>query len=111
MINSRELPLILLMVFTLIYNTIGNPNSELWSGAYFIVNNLTFLLLFRQHKSKRIRIIGIALSASTLLFIVLKFFLNIDCERVYTLVPFTICLVGLIIIERKRDESNRRKIF
>lgn len=109
MINIKELPLILLLVFTLIYSTIGDPNNELWSGAYFIVNYLILLLLFKSYRSRTIRIIGIALSASILLFIVLKFFLKIDCDRLYTLVPFSICLTGLIYIEIKRNESNRRK--
>lgn len=109
MINVRELPLICLLVFTLIYSTIGDPNNELWSGSYFIVNYTTMLVLFKSYKSKTIRKIGIALSASILLFIVLKYFFKIECNRVFTLLPFTICLVGLIILERKRDESHRRK--
>ncbi len=108
MINVRELPLILLLVFTLIYSTIGDPDNKYWSGAYFLVNYLTMLMLFKSYKSKTIRIIGISLSVSVLVFIVLKFFLHLDIDRIYTLVPFIICIWGLIKID-KRNESHRRK--
>ena len=97
--KADEIILILLMVFTLIYSTIGDPNSELWSGLYFIVNYSTLLVLFHYHRSKRIRLIGISLSISILIFIILKFFLHLNIERYFTIVPFTICLIGLIILE------------
>lgn len=104
--KKDELVLIVMMVFTLIYSTIGNPDSKVWSGLYFVVNYFTLLVLFYSHKSKVIRLTGISLSISTLVFIILKFFLNLNIERYYTFVPFTICLIALIIIE---NEPNKRK--
>jgi hypothetical protein len=109
MINLRELPLMVLMVFTLIYATIGDPENDWWSGSYFIANYLTLLTLFKSHKSKPIRKIGISLSVSILIFIVLKYFVKFNCERYYTIVPFLICLIGLIYIEK--HESHSRKDF
>lgn len=109
MINLRELPLWILMVFTAIYATVGNPDSEIWSGAYFLVNYTTMLLLFKQHKSKNVRIIGISLSLSILVFVALKYIFKLDLGRGYTFIPFVICLIGLIIIDRKKNASNNRK--
>jgi uncharacterized membrane protein len=101
MVKISEIPLILLMAFTLVYATIGNPESNTWSGLYFFVNYLTMFALFSQHKSKKIRIIGISLSVSLLFFIIIKFFFGIEIERFYTLIPFSICLFGLIKTSKK----------
>lgn len=106
--KKDEIVLIVLMLFTLVYSTIGNPDSEFWSGLYFFVNYATLYALFKSHKSKIIRLIGISLSLSILVFIVIKFFLHLNIERYYTLVPFTICLIGLILIER--NELRKRNI-
>lgn len=102
MVTKKEIPLLGLMFFTLIYAMKGNPDSEIWSGLYFIVNYSTLLLLFKSHKSKLIRQIGISLSASILLFILLKFFFGFKIDRIYTIVPFLICLIGIIKIELKK---------
>jgi hypothetical protein len=98
-----EIPLVLLMFFTLVYATIGDPNSELWNGAYFLVNYITQLFLFKSHKSKIIRIGGISLTLAILAFIVIKYFLKIEVSRYYTMIPFLICLFTLINIEYKRQ--------
>jgi hypothetical protein len=103
MINHKELPIFLLMAFTLVYATIGNPNNEIWSGLYFIANYLTLFFLFNSQKSKIIRIFGIALSISILIFIMLKFFIKIECERYYTMIPFTICLIAIIKLENRKN--------
>jgi hypothetical protein len=105
--NYRELPLILLLAFMLVYTTIGDPDNPTWSGAYFFVNYTVMFMLFWGHKSKTIRKIGISLSVSILAFIVLKYFLHIECNRLFTLIPFTISFYGLIKLERY--ESRRRK--
>ena len=102
MVTKKEIPLLGLMFFTLIYAMKGNPDSEIWSGLYLIVNYSTLLLLFKSHKSKLIRQIGISLSASILLFILLKFFFGFKIDRIYTIVPFLICLIGIIKIELKK---------
>lgn len=101
MVKHSELPIFILMLFTLIYATIGDPNSELWSSAYFIVNYLTLLLLFKNHKSKLIRLIGISLSISILLFILLRYFCTFEIQRYYTIIPFGICIYGLYKIEKR----------
>jgi hypothetical protein len=105
--KKDEIVLIFFLVFTLIYATIGDPNNETWSGLYFIVNYFTLLVLFASYRSKIIRLIGISLSLSILVYIVSKYFLHLEIERYYTIIPFTICLTGLILIER--NESRKRK--
>lgn len=106
-----EIPLVLLMLFTLVYATIGDPNNDLWNGLYFLVNYLTQYLLFKDHKSKIIRIGGISLTISIIVFIVLKYFLNINVTRYYTAFPFIICLITLLKIEtRDYGKYNRKNI-
>lgn len=102
MIKIQEIPLLVLMCFTLVYATIGDPNNPIWSGLYFFINYLTLLLLFNSHKSKTVRLIGISLSVSILIFITLKYFVSVQIERYYTIVPFLICLVGIIKLEQKK---------
>lgn len=100
MIKYSEIPLFLFLVFTLIYATIGNPNNEIWSGSYFFVNYLTLFFLLKDYKNKIIRITGIALSISILLFIVSKFFLHLQIQRYYTIIPFTIALIAIVKLEK-----------
>lgn len=106
MVRIQEIPIIILMIFTLIYATIGNPNNEIWSGLYFTVNYLTMLVLFYSYKYKTIRIIGISLSISMLIFIVLKYFLDLKIERYYTMIPFLICLIGIIKLEKRNGRLH-----
>jgi hypothetical protein len=109
MVKYSELPIFILMMFTLVYATIGNPNSEFWSGAYFIVNYLTLLLLFKDHKSSLVRLIGISLSVSILMFILLKYFCVFEIQRFFTIIPFGICIYGLYKIEKRC--KNYKKNF
>jgi len=102
MVKRSEIPLILFMAFTLVYTTIGDPDNPIWSGLYFIVNYLTLLMLFKDHDSKPIRLTGISLSISILLFIVAKYFLDLTIPRYYTAIPFAICLIGFIKFEMKK---------
>lgn len=95
------------MFFTLVYSTIGNPDSHLWSGLYFIANYLTLLCLFMQNKSSTVRKIGISLSISILIYVVLKFFFDVEYSRIYTLVPFLICIVGIFLIEKRQWKSKK----
>lgn len=106
--KKQEIPLLIFMVFTLVYATIGDPNNELWSGAYFIVNYITMLILFHNYKSKTIRIVGISLSISVLIFIIAKYFVGVQMERYYTLIPFTICLIGIIMLEKRNNNNIHR---
>jgi hypothetical protein len=96
-----DIPLFILLMFTLTYSLVGNPNDEVWSGAYFFVNYLTMFFLFSNEKSKINRLIGMALSLSILLFIVLKYFFNFTYERYYTIIPFLICLIAIYKKENK----------
>jgi hypothetical protein len=91
-----EIPLVLLMLFTLVYTAVGDQDSEVWSGLYFFVNYLTQLWLFNDYKNKIIRIGGISLNISILIYVVLKYFLHLEVMLFYTLIPFTICLITLI---------------
>lgn len=101
MIKIEEIPLLILMTFTLVYLSIGNPESEIWSGWFFFTNYLTMLLLFRNNRSKKVRLVSILLSVSVLVFIVLRYFLKIQIERYYTLIPFAICIFGIFKFEKK----------
>lgn len=94
-----EIPLITLMLFMLVYLAIGNPNNEIWSGLFFLVNYVTQLMLFKDHKSKVIRIGGISLTISILIFIIIKYFLGLKIESYFSMIPFTICLITLIRYE------------
>jgi len=91
-----EIPLAILMLFTLVYTAVGDQDSEVWSGLYFFVNYLTQLWLFNDYKNKIIRIGGISLNISILIYVVLKYFLQLELMLFYTLIPFTICLITLI---------------
>jgi len=102
MVKKNEIPLLILMAFTLIYATIGNPDSELWSGMYFVVNYTTMLWLFKGHNSKLIQGIGISLSVSILVFIALRYFFHAEIERYYTIVPFIICLIGIFKLHKRK---------
>ena len=96
----------ILLAFTLVYTLFGNPDSDVWSGLYFFVNYLILFLLFKQHKDKYVRMIGISLSISIILFIVLKFGLKYQINRAYSIIPFTISIVGLYYYEYKSNKKN-----
>ncbi|MEN9655104.1 MAG: hypothetical protein RL311_12 [Bacteroidota bacterium] len=101
MLKIEEIPILVLMTFTLVYLSIGDPESEIWSGWFFFTNYLTMLLLFRNNRSKKVSIVGMSLSVSVLVFIVLRYFFKIEIERYYTLIPFAICIFGIFKLERK----------
>lgn len=101
MIKISEIPIFILLLFTLVYATIGNPDSEIWSGLYFLTNYIIMLWLFNENKSKKIRVIGISLSISIIIFITIKYFTNYAFERYYTIVPFCICILGLLKLDKK----------
>ena len=97
----RDIPLFLLLMFTLVYSLIGDPKNMYWSGSYFLINYIIMFWLFTKEGSKLNRIIGMSLSISVILFVVLKFFLNLHCERYYTFVPFLISLYAIYKLETK----------
>lgn len=99
--KKRDIPLTILLLFTLIYSVFGNPENSVWSGYYFIVNYLTMFMLFKNEKSKTNRIIGMALSFSILIYVIFKFVFNLHYDRYFTLFVFIIALLSLIKIEKK----------
>lgn len=84
----KDVPIFVFVMFTLAYSVVGNPDDEIWSGCYFIVNYLLMFSLFKNEKSKINRITGMSLSVSVIIFIILKYFILFDFERYYTLIPF-----------------------
>lgn len=96
----RDIPLLILILFTLVYSLFGNPNNEIWSGMYFFVNYLTMFLLFKNEKNKINRITGMSLSISIIIFIILKYFFKFGCERYYTIIPF---LISIFYIYKKEN--------
>ena len=101
MVKIQEIPLLLLMLFTLVYATLGE-DTEFWNGSYFIVNYLTMFSLFYAHKSKLIRYIGISLSFTCILFNIGKYILHLDVEKYFTIVTFFICLIGVLKLEKRK---------
>lgn len=97
----RDFYIFALLVFTLVYSIVGNPDSEIWSGGYFIVNYVTMLFLFNNEKSKLNRVVGMALSISILIFVILKYFFKFEYERYYSLIPFLIALYWIYRRETK----------
>lgn len=97
----KDTPLFILLMFTLVYATIGDSEVKEWSGAYFFVNYITMFWLFYKEKSRLNRIIGMALSISIILFIILKYFFEFEYDRVYTFVPFFVSLISIYILEKK----------
>lgn len=90
----KEFSLIGMIIFTLIYNTIGNPDSVIWSFSWFITNSITLLILFSNYNGcKLIKFTGISLSISVLIFIILKYICKFNIDREYSLIPFIICLI------------------
>lgn len=112
MIEIEDLPLLGLMIFILVYSTVGDPESPTWSGLYFIAINITMLVLFSGHRTKIIRLIGISLSISVLIFVFVKYFTDYKIERWFTFIPFFICLIGICALEVRKNNGkyNRRKI-
>jgi D-alanyl-lipoteichoic acid acyltransferase DltB (MBOAT superfamily) len=100
MIKQNEIPLYILLTFSIIYSLFGNPDNVWWSGCYFIVNYLTMLLLFSGHKNKIIRIVGMALSISIIIFILLKYFFGLNIGRLYSIVPLLISIFGIYKLEK-----------
>jgi D-alanyl-lipoteichoic acid acyltransferase DltB (MBOAT superfamily) len=103
MIKQNEIPLYILLAYSIIYSIIGNPENVWWSGSYFIVNYFTMLLLFSGHKNKVIRIVGMALSISILIFIILKYFFGLSVDRAYSIVPLLISILGIYTLEKKNN--------
>jgi len=95
----KDLPIFLLLMFTVVYSVAGNPADEIWSGAYFFVNYLTMFMLFKRENNKVNRIIGMSLSVSILIFIALKYFLHLNINREYTTVPLIISIIALYKLE------------
>lgn len=94
-----EITLLSSMLFMLVYLAIGNPDDQVWSGLFFLVNYTTLLVLFKDYKNKIIRLGGISLNISILIYIVLKYFLHLEIESYYSFIPFTICLITLLRLE------------
>lgn len=107
MVRIQEIPLLLLLCFTLVYSTIGNPDNVIWSGLYFLVIHSTLLFLFCSYKSVLIRKIGIALNLTILFYISSKFIFKIDIFRTVNFLIFTICLLGIFLIEKRNNRNEK----
>ena len=99
--NLKNIILFILLAFTLLYATIGDPDNIYWSGAYFIVNYVILFTMFSREFDKKISYVGMALSATILLYVVLKYFFNFEYHRLYNLLVFGVALGSIIYIERK----------
>lgn len=98
-----KIPIYILLFFTAVYMVFGNPENAIWSGIYFLSNYFILLILFLENKDKAVRLVGASLSVAILLFIVLKFFISLDTEklRYCNLITFTLVFIGLYKLESK----------
>ena len=99
--NLKNIILFILLAFTLLYATIGDSDNVYWSGSYFIINYVILLTMFSREFDKKISYIGMALSATILLYVVLKYLFNFEYHRLYNLLVFGVALGSIIYIERK----------
>lgn len=99
----EKLPIYILLMFTAVYMVADGSNSVIWNGLYFTSNYLILLLLFAQNRDSKIRLIGVSLSLAILIFIVLKFFISLEVEKLRYFNAFTFLLIfaGLYKLERK----------
>lgn len=93
--------LLLLLFFTLIYASIGDPDNIYWSGAYFLVNYIVLFTMFSRERDNKVSYTGMALSISIFIYVVLKYFFNIEIQRIFTLILFVFSLISIIYIEKK----------
>ena len=99
--NLKNIILFILLAFTLLYATIGDPDNIYWSGAYFIINYVILFTMFSREFDKKISYVGMALSATILLYVVLKYLFNFEYYRLYNLLVFGVALGSIIYIEKK----------
>ena len=99
--NLKNIILYILLAFTLLYATIGDPDNIYWSGAYFIINYVILFTMFSREFDKKISYVGMALSATILLYVVLKYLFNFQYYRLYNLLVFGVALGSIIYIEKK----------
>ena len=99
--NLKNIILFILLTFTLLYATIGDPDNIYWSGAYFIINYVILFTMFSREFDKKISYVGMALSATILLYVVLKYLFNFQYYRLYNLLVFGVALGSIIYIEKK----------
>jgi len=97
----KNFTLLLLLFFTLIYASIGDPNNIYWSGAYFLVNYIVLFTMFSRERDRKVSYTGMALSISIFIYVVLKYFFNIEIQRIFTLILFVFSLISIIYIEKK----------
>ena len=99
--NLKNIILFILLAFTLLYATIGDPDNVYWSGAYFIINYVILFTMFSREFDKKISYVGMALSSTILLYVLLKYLFNFEYHRLYNLLVFGVALGSIIYIERK----------
>ncbi len=97
----KNFVILFLLFFTLIYASIGNPDDVYWSGSYFIVNYIVLFIMFSRENDKKVSFCGMALSTSIFIYVVLKYFFNIEIKRIFTLLIFVVSLISIIYIEKK----------
>jgi len=104
MIRMEELPIAIYFAFMLVYYTCAS-GSDIWAGLYFMFNSFLLFQLFKLVRNKIYRRIGISLSVSVAIFCVLKFFFRYNVERIYTLIPFFIIIIGIFLLNKKKQNE------
>ena len=99
--NIKNIILFILLIFTLVYSAIADPDNIYWSGSYFIVNYVILFTMFSREFDKKISYVGMALSSTILLYVLLKYLFNFEYHRLYNLLVFGVALGSIIYIERK----------
>jgi hypothetical protein len=101
MVKIEEFPFYFWLVFSMIYFSIGNSANQIWSGCYFCMNYILILWAFIVPKSKRIKIIGISLSFSLLMFSAIKFFICPEIERFCIFILFIMTILSNVCLQKR----------
>jgi hypothetical protein len=100
MVKNKDIPFIMYFVFMIVYLIIGNNEINLWNGMFFCFNYFIIFFLFKNHRSRIIRFIGMIFSISLFLFSILKFFTNFKVEKEYSFIPFFIILLLFFVLSK-----------
>lgn len=100
MIRLKDLPICIALCFIVLYSAIGNRDNAYWSGAYFV--NMYFLIMYISavYAPTRIKIITCMVCCPALIYVVLKYFFEIETLQYFTAIMFINTLLTLLILKK-----------
>lgn len=100
--------ILLFLTFTIVYAIKGDSENKHWSFAYFIATNSLLLVVMWDYPVKLIRIFASALFITVLLYLVIRYVFDVNIDRIYNLIPFTIGASGLFVISIINEYKRTR---